>query len=89
MELAAAAGIDFHPTLEPWEYDKEQRRQHMKELALEEKEQRRKKLRALKNKILRRTEPAEAGPVPSEEEDLIVQDGNTDGINYDAMDDEK
>lgn len=88
MELAEAMGLDFNPTLEPWEYDKQLRKQHMKEVALEEKEQRRRRFRALKNKILRRAEPVETDPVPAEEEDLICEP-TADGINYDAMDDEK
>lgn len=88
IELAEAMGLAFHPTLEPWEYDKKLRRQHMKEVALEEKEQRRRRFRALKNKILRRAEPAEADPVPAEEADLFPETA-ADGINYDALDDEK
>ena len=89
MELADAMGLAFKPTLEPWEYDKKLRKQHMKELAQAEKERRRKKFRALKNKLLRRTEPAEADPVPSEEEGFVFEADSADGINYDALDDEK
>jgi hypothetical protein len=89
MELAEAMGLTFNATLEPWEYDRKLRKQHMKEVALEEKEQRRRKLRALKNKILRRAEPVEADPVPTEEEDLFLETAATDDINYDALDDEK
>lgn len=89
MELAEVMGLAFNPTLEPWEYDKNKRKQHMKELAQEEKERRRKKFRALKNKILRRTEPAEADPIPSEEEGFVFETDSADGINYDALDDSK
>ena len=89
MELAEAMDLTFHATLDPWEYDKQLRKQHMKEVALEEKEQRRRRFRALKNKILRRAEPVETDPIPAEEEDLICEPTADDGINYDAMDDEK
>ena len=46
-------------------------------------------MRALKNKILRREETAEADPVSPEEENLNCEPAATDGVNYDAMDDEK
>lgn len=92
MELASVMGIAFCPSLAPWEYDKEQRKAHQKELALEEKEQRREKMRSLKEKILRRTKTGEPAFVHSEEE-VSVSDSedsfDSDGINYDALDDEK
>ena len=89
MVLAEEMGITFKASLEPWEYDKELRKQHMKDLAEAEKQERKEKMRALKNKILRREEPAEADPVSPEEEDLNCEPVATEGVNYDAMDDEK
>jgi hypothetical protein len=89
MVLAEEMGIAFKASLEPWEYDKELRKQHMKDLAEAEKQERKEKMRALKNKILRREEPAEADPVSPEEEDLNCEPVATEGVNYDAMDDEK
>jgi hypothetical protein len=92
MELAQALGIDFKPTLQPWEYDREKRKEHEKELAQAAKAERREKLRALKAKILRKTGAGEPAPVNSEEEMSVadaMEDMGTDGINYDALDDEK
>ena len=40
-ELAQALGIAFKPTLQPWEYDKEKRKEHQAELNQAEKEERR------------------------------------------------
>lgn len=91
MELAKELGIAFKGSLEPWEYDKEKRKEHEKEAAQQQKQERREKLRLLKEKILRKTGAGEPTPIPSEE--VSVSDGileeESDGINYDAMDDEK
>lgn len=92
MELAQVLGLVFKPTLEPWEYDKKKRKEHQKELAEAEKVARREKFRALKAKLLRKTRAAEPTPAVSEEEASvpdIMEDMESDGINYDAMDDEK
>lgn len=91
MELAAELGISFKATLEPWEYDKEKRKEHQKEVAMAEKKARKEKLQALKAKILRKPEAGK--PAPDLSEEVSVSDryfeGSSDGINYDAMDDEK
>ena len=89
-EIAAELGLSFLPSLQPWEYDKALRREHEKEVAKKEKEARKKKLQALKNKLLRRPSTEKTAPSPLEEEvDLNLFEENTDGINYDALDDEK
>jgi len=92
MELAQALGIEFHPTLEVWQYDKEKRREHQKEVSQKEKAQRKENFRALKAKILRKTEAGAPTSVLSEEEMSVADDVmqiESDGINYDALDDEK
>ena len=92
MELAEAVGLQFHSTLEPWEYDKEQRKQHQKELAMAEKNQRKARLQALKNRILRRAQTEEPVCISSEDEMSVTgnpEQYESDGINYDALDDEK
>lgn len=89
MELAAVLGLTFKPSLEPWEYDKQLRREHQKEQAQAEKEKRRENTRALKEKLLRKTGAAAAAPDLSEEEVDAMVEMESDGINYDAMDDEK
>ena len=90
-EIAQAMGISFKANLEPWEYDKQKRKEHRKELALVEKQERKQHLRSLKAKILRKAE--EGKPTPALSEEVSVSDGNyemdSDGINYDALDDEK
>lgn len=89
MELAAVLGLTFKPTLEPWEYDKKLRKQHLQELAQAEKEQRRQNWRRLKEKLLRKAKAEQAAPAPSEEKVSYYAPEETDGINYDALDDEK
>ena len=91
MELAKVLGISFKASLEPWEYDKQKRREHEKEVALAEKAERKKKIRALKAKLLRKSEADKSAPSPSE--DVAVFENSfeevSDGVNYDALDDEK
>ena len=53
-DLAKELGLTFVPSLPAWEYDKELRKQHEKEVAAKEKEARKAKFQALKNKLLRR-----------------------------------
>lgn len=92
MELARELDLSFKATLEPWEYDKEKRKEHQKELALAEKKARKEKLQALKAKILRKPEAGKPTPDLSEEvsvPDGIFEEQSSDGINYDALDDEK
>ncbi len=91
IELAQSLGLSFEPTLQVWEYDKEKRKEHEKELAAAEKAARRERFRALKAKILRKTGAETSAPVfseetvPPEDTEMIAFDG----INYDAMDDDK
>ena len=92
MELAQALGLTFKPTLEPWEYDKEKRKEHQWELAQAEKAARKEKLRSLKVKLLRKPEAGEPTSALSEEEMSVadnMEDMGSDGINYDALDDDK
>ena len=89
MELAQVLGIAFKPTLEPWEYDNKLRKQHQKELAEAEKAARAEKFRSLKAKLLRKGKPTEAASSLSEEEVSVMEETESDGINYDAMDDMK
>ena len=90
-EIAAALGLRFEPSLEPWEYDERLRKIHEKEMAKAEKEARKARFQAIKNKLLRRR-PAEKPASTAQEEEFTEIDGyekSVDGINYDAMDDEK
>ena len=95
MQLAKELGLAFHSTLEVWEYDSEKRKEHMKEVAAKEKEARKAKFRALKARFLRMTGAGEPAPIISEEEvsDMVVfeemEEISGDGINYDALDDQK
>ena len=92
MELAKDLGISFRATLEPWEYDPVKRKEHLKEVSEKEKAARKEKFRAFKAKILRMTGAGEPAPIkPEEEESYLdaVEEVNTNGINYDAMDDLK
>jgi len=92
MELAEALGLTFKPSLEVWEYDKQARKEHQKQLAEEEKAARREKQQALKAKILRMTGAGVPAPAITEEEKSNFEEpeyGDSDGINYDALDDEK
>ena len=88
-EIAAALGLSFIPSLEPWEYDSKLRREREKEVAQKEKETRKRKFQALKNKLLRRPNTETSAPSPLEEMDLNLFEDSSDGINYDALDDEK
>ena len=91
MELAQDLGIQFTSTLEPWEYDPQPRKAHRKQQAQAEREARRERIRSLKEKLLRKTGAAKPTPAPSEEkvEEIDFEELPSDGINYDAMDDEK
>ena len=92
MDLAQQLGLSFTGTLEPWEYDPEKRKEHLKEAAEKEKAVRKEKFRALKAKFLRMTGAGEPAPIKPEEEEsyLDTEDElSTDGINYDALDDQK
>ena len=89
-DLAKELGLTFVPSLPAWEYDKELRKQHEKEVAAKEKEARKAKFQALKNKLLRRPNAQKSAPSPQKENvdmDLFMEE--SDGINYDALDDEK
>lgn len=88
MELAAALGLKFEPTLEKWQYDAQARREHSKAVAEEEKHRRKENFQALKAKLLRKPLVQEA---PAQEEagfeyEEEMSDG---GINYDILDDVK
>ena len=92
MELAEILGLAFKSSLAPWEYDKEKRKEHEKEVAQAEKEARRAEFQVLKAKILRKAKTSK--PVPASPEEETPIEGNiialeSDGINYDALDDEK
>lgn len=92
MELAKALELSFLPKLEPWEYDKEKRKEHEKELARAKKEERRAKIRALKAKLLRKAgAETRTGAVPEEDMSMMDEEvyAGSDGVNYDALDDEK
>lgn len=90
--LAQELGLNFQPSLEPWEYDKKQRAEHEKEAARAQAAARKEKLRALKEKIFPGM-AAEPSVPASPEEDLPIQGDVSDlesgEINYDALDDEK
>jgi len=89
-EIAAELGLVFIPSLPAWEYDKQLRKQHEKEVAAKEKEARKAKFQALKNKLLRRPNTQKSVLSLSEEDmDMDLFEENSDGINYDALDDEK
>ena len=87
--LADDLHLTFKPTLEEWEYDKAARKEHQKQQAQKEKEQHRKNWQSLKEKFLRKAKTEQAAPAPSEEEHSVFEPEVTDGINYDALDDEK
>lgn len=90
--LAQELGLDFQATLEPWEYDRKQRAEREKEAAQARAAARKEKLRALKANIFP-GKAAETSVPASPEEDLPTQsdvsDLESEGINYDALDDEK
>lgn len=93
MELAKDLDLAFHATLEVWEYDAEKRKEHMQELAAQEKAARKEKFRALKAKILRMAGAGEPAPTDPEEEKANIditeepEEFKTGAINYDALDD--
>lgn len=91
IALAQDLGLAFQPTLESWEYDREKRKQRQKDLAQEEKARRKARFRALKAKLLRKPEAGEPAPGLREEEPSrwdSKEAENSDGINYDLLDDE-
>lgn len=73
MELAALLGLGFEPTVEKWKYDKEAMREHREE------EKRQKKEKRSRRK-------SGASPVDDSTDN---EKASGDGINYDAMDDER
>ena len=90
MQIAEDMDIIFTPSLPAWEYDPELRKEHEKEVAAKEKAARKAKFQALKNKLLRRPNAEESAPSPLEEDgDIDLFEGESDGVNYDALDDEK
>lgn len=90
MKIAAELDLAFIPSLEPWEYDKALWKKHQAEVAEKEKEARKANFQALKNKLLRRPNVQKTAPSPAEENiDLDLFEESSDGINYDALDDEK
>lgn len=93
MSLADDLGLAFHATLESWEYDPQKRKEHMREVAAQEKAARKEKFRALKAKLLRVAGAGEPAPTHPEEERLDISleepEEVSDGINYDALDDIK
>ena len=85
MKLAEDLNLEFKPSLQGWEYDPRLRREHQKEVAAQEKKQRKEKIARLKAKLLRKPLAAEAAQEHPEEE----QEYEYTGINYDALDDIK
>lgn len=79
-ELAAAMGLRFRPSLEPWEYDPKARKEHQAQQEEQEKAARREAFRRMKEKLLGRKAQRFAEPAASEEQ----EDSD---INYDALDD--
>lgn len=79
-ELAAAMGLRFQPSLEPWEYDPQARKEHQAQQQAREKAARREAFRRIKEKLLGRKAQSFAEPTASEER----EDSD---INYDALDD--
>ena len=92
MALAKELELSFIETLESWEYDPVKRKEHQKEVGEQEKAARKEKFHALKAKILRMTGAGEPAPIKPEEEESyldVEEEICTDGINYDALDDQK
>lgn len=88
--LAQELHLVFVPSLQTWEYDREARKEHEKQLAEEAKEKRRAEWNALKRKFLHR--PVAETPITDTAEELNMEfepEAVSDGINYDALDDEK
>lgn len=82
-ELAAAMGLRFQPSLEPWEYDPQARKEHQAQQEARERAARREALRRLKEKLSGRKAQRCAEPAASEEQEEPVEPD----INYDALDD--
>lgn len=87
-ELANELGMVFHATVPVWEYDKEERREHRKQLELEEKQRRRETIQRIKARLFRI--PGAAAPKETEESVIEKEEAFvSDSINYDALDDER
>lgn len=87
-ELAQTLGLAFVDTVPVWEYDKQARREHQKQLALEDRQNRREALQRIKAKLFRIS--GTAAPVKTEESVIENEEVyESDGINYDAQDDER
>lgn len=87
-ELADSLGLAFCATVPVWEYDKDARREHQKQLEAEQKQRRRETIQRIKTRLFRI--PSASAPKTTEEsviekEEIYVSDG----INYDALDDER
>lgn len=82
-ELAAAMGLRFQPSLEPWEYDPRARKERLARQQAQEKAARRETLRRLKEKLSGRKAQNLSEPVASEEQKEPMDPD----INYDALDD--
>lgn len=92
MALAGELGLEFKPSLEPWEYDREKRKEHEKEAAQARKEHQKAGFQAFKKKILRRPEAQTPAPGSGEDGSPETEEWaspESDGVNYDALDDEK
>ncbi|MBQ9685360.1 MAG: hypothetical protein IJV41_02270 [Oscillospiraceae bacterium] len=76
QELAAALDLPFAPSLEPWEYDRQARREHRQAMAEAERKQRRER-RAARKARRRGETPPQPEKKPAE------------AVNYDALDDER
>lgn len=82
-ELAAAMGLRFQPSLEPWEYDPQARKEHQAQQEARKKAARRETFQRLKEKLSGRKAQRFAEPAASEEQ----EDPMDPHINYDALDD--
>ena len=92
QQLAEALGLTFVPTVEVWEYDKQARKAHQQELDAAGRAARKARIAALKKKIFRTVEAQETAPVIPEKKVSEWKDADSEtcnGINYDALDDEK
>lgn len=79
-ELAAAMGLRFQPSLEPWEYDPQARKEHQAQQQAREKAARREAFRRIKEKLSGKKAQSSSAPTASEEQE-------DPDINYDALDD--
>lgn len=90
MELARDLDLAFIHRLQSWEYDRDARKEHEKKLVEEAKEKRKAEWNALKRKFLRRAGTEVPVTDAAEESDMEFEpDTSSEGINYDALDDEK